>query len=305
MSHHHDHRHGEGNQRALLIALTLITSFMIVETVGGLLTNSLALLSDAGHMLSDAGALFLSLLAMRLASRPPSASKTYGYHRFEILAAFINGVTLAIISFYIFWEAFKRIQQPPAVVSGGMIIVAIIGLIVNIVAAMVLMKGDTSGNLNMRSAFLHVIGDLLGSIGAIVAGMMMLLFKWYWVDPVISCVIALLILISAWRVTSDSVHVLMEGTPKHLSLQSISQSLRNQPGVAEIHDLHIWTVTSNFPALSCHVVVDGTVDNQQLLRSARQMLRKEFGIEHSTLQLEDGRLCHVDETCEKRGGKHE
>lgn len=308
MSHHHgsvekhDHsHHSHTNRKALFIAFLMIFGFMIIEAVGGVLTNSLALLSDAGHMLSDAGALALSLLAMWFASRPPSASKTFGYHRFEILAALINGVTLVLISIYIFWEAFKRFQQPPTVASGGMITIATIGLIVNITAAFILMKGDTHGNLNMRSAFLHVIGDLLGSIGAIAAGTVMLLFQWYWADPVISAVIAALILISAWRVTSDSVHVLMEGTPKNVSLHRLNQSLLNLSGVKEVHDLHVWTVTSGFLSLSCHLVVDGTADNQQVLRTAKHMLQDKFGIEHSTLQLEDGRLCEGDEICERRG----
>lgn len=303
MSLHHrkDHTHGHqsANRQALFIAFLMIFGFMIVEAIGGLLTNSLALLSDAGHMLSDAAALFLSLLAMWFATKPPSAEKTYGYHRFEILAAFINGVTLALISFYILWEAYKRLQDPPTVASTGMITIAAIGLVVNMIAAYVLMKGDTSHNLNMRSAFLHVIGDLIGSIGAVAAGILMLWFEWYWADPIISAVIAILILVSAWRVTRDSVHVLMEGTPKHISLQNLRESLSQLAGVKDVHDLHVWTVTSGFTALSCHLVIDETMNSQHLLQSARRLLQKEFGIEHSTLQLEKGQLCGQEDICEE------
>lgn len=303
MSLHHrkDHPHGHqsANRQALFIAFLMIFGFMIVEAIGGLLTNSLALLSDAGHMLSDAAALFLSLLAMWFATKPPSAEKTYGYHRFEILAAFINGVTLALISFYILWEAYKRLQDPPTVASTGMITIAAIGLVVNMIAAYVLMKGDTSHNLNMRSAFLHVIGDLIGSIGAVAAGILMLWFEWYWADPIISAVIAILILVSAWRVTRDSVHVLMEGTPKHISLQNLRESLSQLAGVKDVHDLHVWTVTSGFTALSCHLVIDETMNSQHLLQSARRLLQKEFGIEHSTLQLEKGQLCGQEDICEE------
>lgn len=298
--HAHGHHHTKTNRKALFIAFLTIFGFMVVEAIGGWLTGSLALLSDAGHMFSDAAALFLSLTAMRIAARPPSAAKTYGYHRVEILAAFINGLTLAVISFAIFWEAYERIQQPPVIMSSGMLVVAVVGLIVNVMAAYVLMKGDTKGNLNVRSAFLHVVGDLFGSLGAITAGTLMLLFGWYWADPLVSALIAAFILWSGLRVLRDSVHVLMEGTPKHLSLQKLSDSLISLSGVKEVHDLHVWTVTSGFTALSCHLVVDEAVNSQRLLRTAKQVLHDEYGIEHCTLQLETGKLCDEENICERR-----
>lgn len=283
--------HPDMNRRALIMTLILISSFMVVEVVGGILTQSLALLSDAGHMFSDAAALLFSLLAISLAKKPPSAAKTYGYHRLEILAAFINGIILAVVSIYILWEALQRFQTPPQVASTGMLAVAAAGLVVNVIAALVLMRGETNHNLNMRSAFLHVIGDLFGSLGAVVAGLLMLFYQWYWADPLLSMMISLLILVSAWRVTRDSIHVLMEGTPSHISLHNLHDSLLDLTGVKEVHDLHVWTVTSGFTALSCHLVIDETADSQQLLHVAKSLLEQDYGIQHSTLQVERGRLC--------------
>ena len=272
-SHSHDHghhHHSSNNKKALKLSFFIIATYMIVEVIGGLLTNSLALLSDAGHMLSDAAALGLSYFALTFGERGASLSKTFGYKRFEILAAFINGITLILISAYIFWEAYQRILAPPDVISTGMLIVAVIGLLVNIVAAYILMKGDKDDNLNVRSAFLHVLGDLLGSVGAIVAALLIMLFGWNLADPIASVLVAVLIIISGYRVTKDSFHILMEGVPTNIDVAKVKNSLLGLDGVKDVHDLHVWSITSNFPALSCHIVSEPEVDYQQLLKTCEK-----------------------------------
>ncbi|MCD0579222.1 cation transporter, partial [Staphylococcus aureus] len=213
--------------------------YMIIEAIGGILTNSLALLADAGHMLSDSISLGVGLLAFILGEKAADYSKTYGYKRFEILAAVFNGVTLVLIAIYIFYEAYQRFTDPPEVASTGMLIIATIGLLVNILVAWILMRGgDTKENLNIRAAFLHVIGDLLGSVGAIIAALMILFFNWGWADPLASVIVAVLVLISGWRVTKDAVHVLMEGTPKNVEIDAVIKTIESIPGVNNMHDLH-------------------------------------------------------------------
>jgi cobalt-zinc-cadmium efflux system protein len=282
----HDHSHGHNqNKKALLISFLFIFTFMIVEVIGGIVTNSLALLSDAGHMLSDAAALGLSLAAFYIGEKASDKGKTYGYKRFEILAAFINGITLILVSLYIFWEAYHRFIDTP-VVSPGMMVIAIIGLVVNIIVAWILMRGDTEHNLNVRSAFLHVLGDMLGSVGAIAAGLLIYFFNWNLADPIASVMVAILIVISGWRVTKDSIHILMEGTPKGIDMEDVKNSLAAVPGVIEVHDLHVWCITSGFTALSCHVVVGNEVNRDTILLRLSAYLEEEFGIHHSTIQVE-------------------
>ncbi|WPS89454.1 cation diffusion facilitator family transporter [Brevibacillus halotolerans] len=315
MGHHHDHSHGGhhhhgkgANKRALLISLFIITAFLIVEVIGGFLTNSLALLSDAGHMLSDSSALFLSLIAMFFATRKPSAKKTYGFYRFEILAALINGVMLVVISLVIIWEAYQRFFAPPEVASLSMMGIAFVGLLANIAAAFVLMRGDYKNNLNIRSAFLHVLGDLLGSVGAILAGLLMWKFNWYIADPIISVVVAVLIMLSAWRVTRDSVDVLMESTPASIDADQVSDALSKIEGVTSVHDLHIWTVTSGFDSLSCHLHVKDGLASYPILQKALHLLEHQFGITHSTIQIEDSSILHQELLCEtgpQASDKHE
>lgn len=285
---HHHHHHGSANKNALKWSFILITIFMVVEVVGGFITNSLALLSDAGHMLSDSAALGLSFLALTYGSKKASESKTYGYKRFEILAAFINGIALLAISIYIFWEAYHRILKPVAVASSGMLIISVIGLVVNIVAAFLLMRGDKDHNLNVRSAFLHVLGDMLGSVGAIVAALLIMFFGWGWADPVASVIVAILVLVSGWRVTKDSIHILMEGTPNGIEIDQVKQSLLSIPEVKEVNDLHIWSITSDFPAFSCHLVTEKDIDHSELLEKASRLLHDEFHIEHTTIQIDAG-----------------
>ncbi|TMV17913.1 cation transporter [Paenibacillus thermoaerophilus] len=292
--HPHGHDHGRsGNKQGLAIALGITTGVMLLEFIGGLWTNSLALLSDSGHMLSDAASLLLSLIAVWLAARPASLRKTYGYYRFEILAALLNGIALFVVAGLIVVEAVKRIQSPPEVSSGAMMAIACVGLLANLLSAWSLMrKGDVRGNLNLRSAYLHVLGDALGSVGAIAAGGAMLLFGWYWADPIISVAVALLILRGAWGVTSHSVHVLMEGVPHDVNPSEVKEVLSRIPGVADVHDLHIWTITSGKPALSVHLRIGHSGDGEAILQSALDTLKSDFGITHATVQIEPPSITH-------------
>ena len=259
---------------------------MVVEVIGGVLTNSLALLADAGHMLSDAAALGLSFFALKLGERKASHAKTFGYKRFEIIAAGLNGLTLILISLYIFYEAVHRFTNPPEVQSTGMLIISIIGLLVNIVAAWILMSGEKDENLNVRSAFLHVLGDMLGSVGAIVAALLMIFFGWGMADPIASLIVVILIIISGWRVLKDSFHILMEGAPAQIHLEEVKDSLRKIANVKEVHDLHIWSITSGMPMLSCHISIMEKTAHDTVLREAQVILHDHFGIEHSTIQVE-------------------
>jgi cobalt-zinc-cadmium efflux system protein len=292
--HHHDHTR-EGNKKGLTIALLITTGIMILEFVGGLVTNSLALLSDSGHMLSDASSLFLSLVAMWFATRPASPNKTYGFYRFEILAALFNGVTLFLIAGFIVYEAIGRFIEPPTVASGTMIVIAAIGLIANLLSAFALMsKGDVKDNVNLRSAYLHVIGDALGSVGAIVAGILMLIFDWYIADPIISVVVALLILKSAWGVIKHAIHILMEGTPVTIDQQGVKETLEGIDGVLNVHDLHIWTITSGLDSLSCHLLIKDDQDSQKILQEAINKIESQFKILHTTIQIEKSDLQHAE-----------
>lgn len=292
----HDHTHGS-NKRVLLISFIIITIFMIVEVIGGILTQSLALLADAGHMLSDSISLLIALIAFKLGERAANHRNTYGYKRFEILAALFNGAALLIISIYIFYEAFQRLFDPPEVASTGMLIIASIGLIVNIIVAFIMMRGgDTEHNLNMRAAFLHVLSDLLGSVGAATAALLMIFFDWTWADTLASVLVAILILMSGWRVTKASIHVLMEGTPANVNVEDIINVIINLNGVNDIHDLHVWSVTSGQNMMTCHVVVDGdmTIEESETLIEKIEDKLKEQNIGHVTIQVESGTHCHKD-----------
>ncbi|ARF16850.1 cation diffusion facilitator family transporter [Sporosarcina ureae] len=296
MNHNHNHAHGT-NKKALMISFIIITIYMIIEAIGGFLTNSLALLSDAGHMLSDSISLGVGLLAFTLGEKTANYSKTYGYKRFEILAAIFNGVTLILISIYIFYEAFHRLAEPPAVASTGMLLIASIGLLINILVAWILMrKGDTKGNLNIRAAFLHVIGDLLGSVGAVIAALLIMFLGWNLADPIASVIVAILVLISGWRVTKDAVHILMEGTPEDVDVDEVIQTIENVTGIISIHDLHVWSITSGQNALSCHAVINGALtvqESQKILRTIEQELIQK-NIHHVTIQMESGDHSHDD-----------
>ncbi|WP_230632812.1 cation diffusion facilitator family transporter [Paenibacillus athensensis] len=275
------------------MALGITLVIMLVEFIGGLATDSLALLSDSGHMLSDAGALALSLLALWFAGKPASPQRTFGFHRFEILAACLNALMLFIIAGFIIWEAIGRFMEPPKVASGPMMLVASVGLIANLLSMWSLMKqGDVHGNMNIRSAYLHVIGDALGSVGALLAGGLMLLFGWYVADPIISVVVALLILKSAWSVLKMSVHILMEGAPVSVNCSEVQQALEGIEGVLDVHDLHIWTITSGLDSLSCHVRIEDSHNGQHILQKAIELLEQRFSITHATIQVETSLTRH-------------
>jgi len=290
----HDHRHdgsAEGaNARRLAITLGLVLLYMGVEVVGGLLADSLALLADAGHMLSDAGALGLTLFAMRFARRPATAQRTYGSYRAEILAALVNGATLVAVAIYIFVEAFHRLRTPPEVQGGLMVAVATGGLVVNVAGLWILRSGDHD-NLNMRGAWLHVLTDALGSMQAIVAGALIWAFGWYWVDPFASLLIGLLVIYSSWSLIRQSVAVLMEGAPGHINVDDVRSALLELPHVLNVHDLHVWTITSGFVAMSAHVTCPGDHNHDSVLSGARKMLADRFGIRHTTIQIGRGPSC--------------
>ncbi|NUU60263.1 cation diffusion facilitator family transporter [Paenibacillus agri] len=290
---HHGHSHAPNNKKGLLIALIITSGIMFVEFFGGLFTHSLALLSDAGHMLSDIASLALSLVAMIFAAKPASSKNTYGFYRFEVMAALFNGVMLFVIAGLVIREAWQRLFEPPVVASGSMIIIATIGLLANLVSAWVLIrKGDVKDNLNVRSAYLHIIGDALGSVGAIVAGVIMQWFSWYAADPIISVLVALLILKSAWGVLRHSFHILMEGTPSALNSDQVKQALLQISGVADVHDLHIWTITSGLNALSCHLRIEDDRSAQEILQQAVTLIEDKYNISHTTIQIETSPFQH-------------
>ncbi|MBB3107076.1 cobalt-zinc-cadmium efflux system protein [Psychrobacter luti] len=309
-------RDTKGYQRTLLFSFIIITAYMFVEAIGGWLTGSLALLSDAGHMLSDAVALGATLMAFKIGEKAATHQKTFGYKRFEILVATVNGATLVIIAIMIFYEAIKRFNSPPEIATQGMLIVATIGMLVNILVAWLMHRGSRGGdahghshagsnkdsqgkneskapvNLNMQSAYLHVLSDLMGSVAAIVAALLMMSFGWVWADAAASVIVAILILFSGYRVVRDSVHILMEGTPEGISLVEVEDKLLAHPQVRQVHDLHVWSITSGLNALSCHVVVDGemSIYESSILITNLEKSLLELDIHHATIQVES--LAH-------------
>ena len=366
--HSHDHdehleqtsapRDTKGYQRTLLFSFVIITGYMLIEAIGGWLTGSLALLSDAGHMLSDAIALGATLMAFKIGEKSATHQKTFGYKRFEILVAGVNGATLIIIALMIFYEAIKRFSSPPDIATQGMLIIATIGMLINILVAWLMHRGSrTEGghshedanananaseprkessnshvantdevannkisdnkepvNLNMQSAYLHVLSDLMGSVAAIIAALLMIGFGWLWADSAASVIVAILILISGYRVVRDSVHILMEGTPAGISLVNVEQKLVAHPQVHKVHDLHVWSITSGLNALSCHVVVDGdmSIHESRILIEDLEKSLLALGIHHATIQIEslshpqtdihsDALVCDISERAVSNG----
>jgi cobalt-zinc-cadmium efflux system protein len=272
------------HRKRLLWVLAITALFMVAEVAGGVLSNSLALLADAGHMFTDVGALALSLFAMSMARRPPSLEKTYGYVRLEILAALVNGAALLVIAAFISWEAWKRLNTPVAVDGPLLMGVAAAGLLVNVAAAG-LLHSHAKESLNVRGAYLHVLGDLLGSAGALAAGLVILLTGWTPADSIVSVLIALLILASAWRLVREAADVLLEAAPAHIDVSEVRAALEAVSGLDDVHDLHVWTLTSGFVALSGHGVVDDPMRHRDVLTEIQERLAR-FGIEHVTFQLE-------------------
>src|SRR5688572_25692127 len=280
------HDHGrEGTRRALAITLALVSAFLVAEVIGGILTGSLALLADAGHMLSDSVSLGLALLAVWLASRPATPQRTFGLKRAEILAALANGITLVAISIWIFVEAIRRLDNPGEVEGGWMLVVAVVGLFVNGAAIAVLHRGAAS-SLNVTAAMRHVIADLLGSVGVIAAALIILVTGWEYADPLVSILIGILILGSSWSVLRDTTQILLEGAPRGVDVSEVGRSMASVPGVVEVHDLHIWMITSGFPALAAHVTVAEDDDCHLKRFEIAEMLETRFGIDHSTLQMD-------------------
>ncbi len=288
MSHAHDH----GDSRRVLIALALTAVFTVVEAVAGVLTGSLALLADAGHMLTDTMALTLAALAFRFSRRPADARRSYGYQRLQVLAAFANAIALILIVGWICIEAVLRLLAPTEVAAAGMLAVAVAGLLVNIVAFAVLHGGDRS-NLNMRGAALHVLGDLLGSVAAIVAAVTILATGWLPIDPLLSIVVAMLVLRSAWSLLRRSAHILLEGTPDWLDVGDMQRELTAKvPAIDSIHHVHVWGLTQKDVMLTMHVVLDERdADPHASVRRLKEVLRLDYGIHHSTIEIEADRCA--------------
>jgi cobalt-zinc-cadmium efflux system protein len=268
---------------AIVLALTL--AFTAIEVVGGLLTGSLALLADAAHMLSDNLAITIALLAVWLAGRPSTPERSFGWQRAEILAAFVNGAILVGLAIWIFIVAWGRLSDPPEVLAGWVAVVAIAGLAVNLAAATILHRGGHQ-TLNMQAALRHVLADALGSAGVLLAALVILVTGWRYADPIAGIAIAFLILGSSWTVLRDSVHILLEGAPRGMDPRALGERMTAVPGVVEVHDLHVWTITSGFPALSAHVLVERGDDCHARRRELEELLLREYGIEHTTLQVD-------------------
>jgi cobalt-zinc-cadmium efflux system protein len=286
----HNHNHTRDRlQGKFKIAVGLTATILIAEVIGGILTNSLALLSDAAHVFGDVFALALSWTAIYLSTLPPTSKRTYGYHRAEVFAAFVNGVSLIVIAGFIFYEAVHRLMAPEPVKSLQMLIVAVIGMLVNLGVALIFMK-ESHDNLNVKSAFLHVLSDAAASAGVIVGGVIMIFTKWYVVDPILSFAIALAIIIGAGRVAYAALHILLEGTPKNIDIDDVAARLEELSFVKDVHDLHVWSICSDYAALSAHVYVDVQSIRavQNALGSINDMMNDKFGIVHTTIQLECG-----------------
>jgi len=286
------HDHGENprsrsgvDQRRLLIALVLAATYMLAEIAGGWLTGSLALLADAGHMFSDVVALTMSVVALRIAQRPATPARTYGYYRTEILAALIHGVLLVCVSAGIIYEATERLAAPTAVLGGPMLAVAAGGLLVNLIGLKILSEGRHE-SLNVRGAWLHVLSDALGSVGAMIAGALIWGFGWAWADPAASLLIGGLIIYSSWSLIREAVSVLMEGAPAHIDVEEIQRSLLALAGVETVHDLHVWTIASGMISLTGHVVIQEGQSPSELLRTVSDLVADRFQIEHATIQIE-------------------
>ena len=297
MSHDHARYPEAGKGKKRLVQAILITgAWFVIELAGGIYANSLALMADAAHMLTDLCALGLSLFALHISGRPATHEKTYGYHRAEILAALANSIFLVLIGLYIFYEAWHRFQDPPEVKSIPMLTVAVTGLAANLATA-ALLFGSRKESLNLRGAFLHVSADTLGSMGAIIAGILIWTRGWNLADPVVSVVVGALVLYSSWKLVSESVDVLLEATPGHLDIDRILQDMGRVRGVVSVHDLHVWSISTRTQAMSCHAVMKKGEDAGIILQELSRLMREKYGIEHTTIQMEpEGWRLHGGDT---------
>ncbi len=294
--HSAQHSHKANGKKRLSLALLITAGWFLIELAGGLYSNSLALLADAAHMLTDLAALGLSYFALKISTRPATHEKTYGYLRAEILAAFANGIFLILIGIFILYESYHRLREPPEVKSLSMLIVAVTGLAANILTAGLLF-GSRRENLNLRGAFLHVLGDTLGSIGAIVAGILIMARQWNLADPVVSVIVGGLVLYSSWELVKESVDVLLEGTPRHLKISNILKDLGGIHGVVSVHDLHVWSIASGMTAMSCHIVMKTDEDAHRVLAESSHLMREKYKIGHTTIQIEfENWAAHPGET---------
>lgn len=290
MSHHHDHSNGHShahhaNETRLFWCMLLIGSFMVVELIGGLWSGSLALIADAGHMLGDFIALLLAWLAFRIARKPADSKRSFGYERFQVLAAFVNGLSLLFIALWIVIEAARRLLNPVEILTTPMLIVAVLGLVVNMVAFVVLEAGQ-SDNLNMRGAAAHVMADLLGSVAAIMAALIILGTGWMGVDPLLSVLVAILISRSGWQITRQSAHILLEGTPVDVSVEQVGEHIEAIEGVEDVHHVHIWGLNQERRMATLHVVLSDAVNPDPMRRQIEALLNTQFAIGHATIQLE-------------------
>ncbi|MPZ11019.1 MAG: cation diffusion facilitator family transporter [Kiloniellaceae bacterium] len=282
----HSHSHGHDNETRVLWALVLTAGFMVVEVAGGLISGSLALLADAAHMLTDAAALALAWIAFRIARRPADPKRSYGYHRGQVLAAFVNGAVLIVIVAGIAIEAVQRLLAPQPVEGWIMLAVAALGLLVNVAALLILHGGDRR-NLNLRGAAAHVLGDLLGSAAAVIGAIVILRTGWMPIDPILSVLVGLLVLRSAWLIVRESAHILLEGTPAQVDPQRLRQALLEDiPALQDVHHIHAWSLTSERPLLTLHARVGQSADSQAVLKRIKEVLASRFGIDHSTVQIE-------------------
>jgi len=296
-SHSHSHRDGGGSERRVALAAVITGLFMLAEVAGGVISGSLALVADAGHMLTDCAGLALAWLGFRLARRPADRQRSYGYDRFGVLVAFTNGLVLFAIAGWVASEALHRLREPVAVMGGVMLAVAVAGLIVNI-AAFLLLEGGDRENLNVKAAMLHVAGDLLGSVAAIVAALVIMTTGWTPIDPLLSVAVALLILWSAWHVVRDAGHILLEGTPAHLDAHEIEDSLKIAvPGVVDIHHVHVWSLSQSRPVVTLHARVADVTAAEEIVAAIKSHLRTHFEIAHATVEIER-------ESCADTGEPH-
>lgn len=284
----HDHAHSgasEGNERRMWWALALTSSFLIIEVIGGVIAGSLALISDAAHMLTDTAALAIALVAIRIGRRPADARRTFGYYRFEILAAAFNAALLFLVALYILFEAYERLRSPAAIQSLPMLVIATIGLGVNL-AAMRLLAGGKTTSLNVKGAYLEVWSDMLGSLGVIVGALLIRFMGWHWVDPLIAVAIGLWVLPRTWHLQRQSLNILLEGVPEGLQLDAIETTLQETQGVRSVHDLHVWAITSGKVSLTAHLVLDASAQADIVTGLMRERLAEKFDIHHTTLQCE-------------------